>query len=444
MTEFGNSRISVVTEGGGIGALNLNATEKLLIFGRGDTTNGTVSANDPTRVAGSGELDATFGDGARITEALRDAAGNGQSFDVLFGVVPEQVAIVDQSITGGSGVLLDDAGAEVGVIEDTDLISVENTTAGAAESVVFRYEEPIDTTGLGTDEVAINPDTGDFAAGDSDDYTVDYEYLEWQDAFNSATGVIEPQEAGQWTVLSDSERIISDAVTSVVPLRQNQFKMVRVAGGAEANATSTAGDPEIDPGNYTDNITSESTFLFGPIREDRTQLRTALGAIGGTMASVPIGESILAESLNGVGDLVQQMPVPVQENLEDSDVISVSDFGSPTIEGNQSTSDAGRRQTFFTRRLADRLILGARAIARATRGQVGNPDTARQVENRLEDEIVDLVDQGLLEPNTGDDGAKFFVSATADPNDPKKLLVDFGFTPEGIIDTVEFTATVNT
>jgi hypothetical protein len=161
------------------------------------------------------------------------------------------------------------------------------------------------------------------------------------------------------------------------------------------------------------------------------------------MASRPLDESILAEPLNGVGDLVQQMPIPVQESLEDSDVISVSDFGSPTVEGNQSSSSSGRRQTFFTRRLADRLILAARAIARATRGDIANPDTAGRVENRLEDEIVELVDDGLLEPNT-DSETNFFVSANADPNDPKKLNVDFAFTPEGIVDTVEFSATVNT
>jgi hypothetical protein len=137
------------------------------------------------------------------------------------------------------------------------------------------------------------------------------------------------------------------------------------------------------------------------------------------------------------------MNVPTQEDLADNEVIPVSDFGSPAIEENLSTSDAGRRQTYFTRRLADRLILAARAIARAVRGDVANPDTAGLVENRLEDEIVSLVDDGLLEPNA-DDEQKFFVSAQADPNNPKRLIVDFGFTPEGIVDQVEFTATVST
>jgi len=436
MTDYGNSRISVTTTGGGIGALNLNATEKLVIFGRGDPANGTVSVNDPTRVNGPGELAATFGEDTRIADAMRDAAGNGQSFNVMYGVVPETTAVTAESVSGGSGTL-----GNVPIIEDTAEIAVQNTTAAQSESVVFRYESPPDTSSLNSDEVAINPDTGEVEAGDTDDYEVDYKYHDWQAAFDAAVDVIQPQEAGQWAVLSDSESVVSAAVTTANPLRTNQFKMVRVAGGAEPNATTADGDPKIDVGSYADNIDDGASYLFGPVREAGATT-TALGAIGGAMASVPLESSILAESLNGVSDLTQRMSVPDQESLEDAQVIPVSDFGSPTIEGNDSTSTAGRRQTFFTRRLADRLILAARAIARAVRGDIGNPETAGLVENRLEDEIVELVNEGLLEGNT-DSETNYFVSAAADDNNPNKLNVSFGFTPEGVVDTVEFTATIN-
>jgi len=374
MTEFGNSRISVTTQGGGIGALNLNVTEKLVIFGRGDPAGGTVTVNEPTQVTGPGQLDAVFGSDTRINEAMRGAAENGTAFSVMFGVVPEQVAVTDEQIAGGSGSL------ENIPIEDPSLIDIQNTTAGQSESVVFRYEDPIDTSILASGEVAINPDTGAVAAGDTDDYEVDYEYHEWQAAFDSASDVIEPQEAGQWCVLSDSESVVSDAVGAM---------------------------------------------------------------IGGVMSSTALSGSILSASLNGVSDLVQRMDVPTQEALTVKEVIPISDFGSPSIEANISTADAGRRQTFFTRRLADRLILAARAIAIAVRGDVASPNTVGFVQNRLEDEIISLVDDNLLEANS-DEQQKFFVSARTDPNDVSRLIVDFGFTPEGIVDQVEFTATVNT
>jgi len=436
MTDFGNSRISVTTQGGGIGALNLSATEKLVIFGRGDAANGTVSVNDPTRVNGPVEIEPTFGDGSRIGDAMRDAGANGQSFDAMFGVVPETVAVTAEAVSGGSDTLNNSP-----IIEDPAEITVQNTTAGQSESVVFRYESPPDDSSLGADEVAINPDTGEVEAGDTDDYEVDYKYHEWANAFDAAADVIQPQETGQWLVLSDSESVLSDAVAAANPLRTNQFKMIRVAGGAQPNATAADGGPKIDVATYSDSIADGATYLYGPVREDGART-TALGAIGGVMASAPLESCILTESLNGVVDLAQRMSVPTQEDLKDKQVIPVSDFGAPTIEGNNSTADAGRRQTFFTRRLADRLILAARAIARSVRGDTGTPETAGVIESRLEDEIIELVDEGLLRGNTGDETA-FFVSAEADDNNPNKLNVSFGFTPEGVVDTVEFTATIN-
>jgi hypothetical protein len=441
MTKFGNSRISVDVQEGGIGGLNLSTTDKLVIFGRGDPSTGSVSPNDPTRVSGPLQLEPTFGN-SRVADAMRDAGANGQSFDAMFGVLPERVAVSNELVSDGTGTLTDSDGDASPVIEDTDLIEIQNTTVGQSETAVFRYESPLDTSSLASGEVAINPDTGEVAAGDSDDYEVDYEYLEWEDAFNSATQIIRPQETGQWCVLSDSESVINDAVGAVTPLRENQFKMIRVIGGAEPNQT-VDGKPQISPTTYTDSVADAATFLFGPVRESSpSDVQTALGGIAGEMSSISINESIIGESVNSIGDLQQQMPIPTQEALKDLNVIALSNFGDVTIEGNTSTSDSTRRQTYFTRRLADRLILTARAIARTARGKVGTPPRAGQVQSRLEDEIVDLADQGLLEDNSGEE-TKFFVDARADPENARRLLVDFGFTPEGIVDQVQFSAVIN-
>jgi len=226
----------VTTQGGGIGALNLNAAEKLVIFGRGDPAGGTVNVNEPTQVAGPGQLDEVFGADTRINEAMRDAAGNGTAFSVMFGVVPEEVSVTAEAIAGGSGTL------DNIPIEDESLIDIQNTTAGQSESVVFRYENPIDTSGLASGEVAIDPSSGAVAAGDTDDYEIDYAYHEWQAAFDSAVDVIEPQEAGQWCVLSDSESVVSDAVASVSPLRENQHEIPILKRSLPLRAPQGIGD----------------------------------------------------------------------------------------------------------------------------------------------------------------------------------------------------------
>jgi len=439
MTTYGNtSRISVTTEGGGIGALNLDSVQKVVLFARGDPNAGSASTNDPTRVSGPGELESTFGADTDIVEQFRGAAANGVSYDVLYGVMPATQSATGEAIAGGSGTL-----GNTPIIEDAAEITVTNTTAGADETPVFRYESPPQTGSLADDEVAINPFTGEVEAGDADDCEVDYKWLDWQSSFEAATNVVQEQEEGLWYVRSESESAVSDAIATAAPLRENQWKMVRVAGDAEPNATQSDGSAEIDVGSYSDNLDDDALFVFGPVRQ-ATAAHAVSGGIAGVLGGVATTESILGQSLTGYGDLVQTLNVPDQEDLEDQGVIPISDAGAPSIESNLSTSTAtGWTRSYFARRLADRLILAARAIARAVRGDINNDSTTRLVEGRLGDEIIDLVDDGVLEPNSQSE-TNWYVTASEDPDNPRKLTVSFGFTPEGIVDTVEFSATIST
>jgi hypothetical protein len=350
--------------GGGIGALNLDAQQKLVIYAPGDPANGTASINDPTQVSGPGELADTFGgEDTEIVQAIRQAAGNGVSFDVIFGIMPEET---------------------------------------------------------GTD-----PDVYD-----------------WQSAFDAGTDVIAEQETGQWWVESQKESVVSDAIATVTPLRQNQFKMVRVGAPAEPNTTDANGNDIYDAGAYSDNLDDSALFVFAPLQQINEPV-TGGGAVAGVLASRTLRSTLIGETLNGVGDLNQQLSVPEQETLESKGVIPISDAGAPTIESNLSTSSATDfTRSYFVRQLADRLILAARAIGQATRGRIANDNTTRLIENRLEDEIIALVDDGLLEPN-GDE-TNFFVQASEDPNNNRKINVSFGFSPEGVVDTLEFDATINT
>lgn len=439
MTTYGNSRISVEVTGGGIGALNLDAEQKLVIFAPGDPNSGTAQTNDPTRVSGSRELESAFGSDTELEEAMRRAAGNGVPYSLMYGVMPAKQSVSGETISGGSGTL-----GNGPIIEDAAEITVTNTTTSTEQTVVFRYESPPDTSSLADDEVAIDPHDVEFEAGDSDDYEIDYKYYDWESAFDSATGVIQEQESGTWWIESEAESVVNDADAAVTPLRENQWKMVRVGGAAEPNATADDGTAQIAVSDYTDNLDSDSLFVFAPTREANTDF-TAGGAIGGVLASAGLSDTLITETLTGVGDLVQTLNVPDQITLdEDNGVIPISDVGAPSIESNTSTStETDWNRTYFARQLADHLILGANAIGNATRGRINNDNTTRLVENRLGDEIIDLIDQGLLEPNS-DDETNWFVSATEDENDNQEINVEFGFTPEGVVKTLTYSTTINT
>jgi len=437
MTTYGNpSRISVDVEGGGIGALDLDTVQKVVLFGRGDPSSGSAQTNDPTRVSSGGELAETFGADTQLVELARGAAGNGVSYDLLYGVMPEQINTTDT--IASEQATLDTAP----IVEDASLVTVTNTVSSTEQTPVWRYELPIDTPDIGAEEVAINPLTGDVWTGSTDEHEFEYEYLDWQAAFDSASQVIQEQEDGLWYVRSEAESVLTDAIATAAPLRESQWKMIRVAGDAEPNMTAADGSAQIDVGSYEASLDDDALFVFGPVRQ-ATSEGPVSGGLAGVLGSRSLDESILGASLTGYGSLDQTLPVPDQEALESAGVIPLSNTGAPTIEGNLSTSTAtDYTRSYFIRRLADRLILAARAIARAVRGDVNNDRTERVVEGRLGDEIVDLIDDGLLEPNTQTE-RNWFVDATQDAQNPRKLEVSFGFTPEGIVDTVTFDATVS-
>ena len=407
MTIYGNtSRVSVDVSGGGIAGVSGGGLDKVVIFARGNPSQGSGEPNEPISVSGPGQLEAQFGSETPIVEYFRQASGNGVGYSQIWGVMPSEESVTDEDVTGGGEGADHTNGSEIAnapLIEDESLITFEDDT-GTELTIEFRYETNKDSTnsdftGLSpdTDTVFINPRTGEWVADAADNYTISYSYNDWQSAFDSATGVIEEQEVGEWLVGVDSESVVNDAITTANPLRTAEWKMVRVFGLARPNLTSEQNTGHINVGDYTDSLDSESAFVFGPTRlEDQTL--TVGGAITGLAAGNSIDEPILGDALSGVGSLDQTLNVPDQESLEESQVIPLSNRGAPMIEGNGSTStDTSWLKTFFSVRVADRLVLAARAVAKATRGQLNSDATETNVEQQLSDEIEDLIGENVLQ-----------------------------------------------
>jgi hypothetical protein len=452
MTEYGNpSRVSVDLSGGNIIGIAGSEQQKAVLFSRGDPNAGTVEANDPTKVSGPGELSSTFGEGEPINEQFRKAAGNGKPYSMMWGVVPEETTVSNEQLTGGSDGSSHTDGSKISnapIIEDKSLITVEDDTSNTV-TVSFRYETNMDDTNSdftslspGNDEMFINPRTGEWIAGSSDTYNISYDYADWQSAFDSATEIIKEQEVGEWLIDSGSDAIVGQASATVKPLRENQWKMVRVMGTARPNVSGVDDDPHYDPTSYTDSQENGYTFLFAPERvagEDTS----VIGAVGGAASSSAITNPIIGATLTGVQNVNQTLTVPEQESMEDAGVIPVSNSGSPTIEGNTATEvSGGWKKTYFSRRVGDQLLLGARAIAKATRGRLNNDNTETIVEQEISDEIVEMIDDGILRPNT-EENQRWYVNADQAEDNARELQVSLGFTPTGVVDKVTINATIN-
>lgn len=436
MTTYGNpSRVSVDVTGGAISAVDGATEQKVVVFARGDPNNGSAQVNDPTKVVGQSRLDDVFGADTDIEEQIRDLNANGVDFDLIWGVMPSTISVAAESVSGGSGTL-----GNAPIIEDAAEITVRNTTDSQDETPVFRYESPPATSGLASDEVAINPNSGEIESGNTDDYEIDYKYLDWQSAFDSATGVVEEQEFGHWAVNTEAQTVIDSAQQTVEPLRTNEWKMITVSGLVQPNSSLDPGVPSIDTAAYSDTLDSEELFLIGPTRSDGTKVT---GAVSGVMAGNSVDNTIIGEELSDIGALDQTLTVPEQEALENENVIPLSNSGSVAVEGNFATSESTDiLWTYFSRRVSDFLLLAARAIAKTARGQLNSDNTEDIVEQRLNDEIFDLIDRNVLLPNSEQE-RRWYVNVDQDDNNRRELNIDFGFTPTGVVDIVTVNQTIN-
>ncbi|SEO71554.1 hypothetical protein SAMN05216388_101786 [Halorientalis persicus] len=439
MAIYGNtSRVSVDVSGGAITAVNIGDQDKLVIFARGDPNSGTAQTNDPTQVSGPQAAAAAFGEDTALTEAIRDAAANGVGYASIWGVMPATQSATGEAIAGGSGTL-----GNTPIIEDVAEITATNTTDGVEADVAFRYNDPV-AEPSSEQTVHINPFEGIVEAGDSDEYEIDYKWLDWQSAFDAATGVIQEQEHGEWRVHSEAESVVADAISTVRPLRESEWKMIRVSAAAQPNTNSSATPPEahFDATGYTDGLDNDALFLTAPERRPGSDSLVG-GAVAGQMAGTSIDEPILGNALTGVTDLTQTLTVPEQTDLANSGVIPISASGSPALEDNVSTStETDWTRDFFTARLRDQLVLTARAIGRAARGRLNNDTVETLVQERLADELIDLIEDGVLEPNT-DDETRWYTNAEQDATNPKKLDISFGFSPVGVVGTVDVDMTIN-
>lgn len=431
----------VILEAGSIQGIEVGAAEKLVIFGRGDTNNGTAQTNDPTQVTSTGDAENKFGDDSELTRALKLAIGNGANTGYLYGVSTAYQSVNGEAIAGGSGTL-----GNVPIVEDLGEISVQNTTdAQAADNVEFRYDSPPTAPGS-ANEVHINPLTGEVEAGDGDDYEVDYKYADWSSAFDSADMVLNEGESGVYVALSDAEDVASTLYSKATSLRDPDYKMVKAFAGAMPNDNSgeTPPTPIYDTGNFSDALDSLAGFSIAPARQDDTT-DTVLGAVGGLAAGNDLTNPIYNDAITdvdletGVND-EGRLTHAERTNLRDAHVIPLRAEGSITLDGSLSTDEQQLWEVDFqTLRVVDRCALIVREIGRVIRGQLDNEGTGEIAAEEAQAQLEDLADDGLLLDNSGDETNLYVREADTEQG---TIALDMGVTPVQAVETFEATITI--
>jgi len=442
--------IEVTLEGGTIQGVEVGEEEKLVIFGRGDTGNGSAQTNEYKQVQSGQDAETFFGAGSELAKALKDALSNGANSAYLYGVMPATQSVTDEDITGGGDAADSTGGSAIGnapLIEDTNEITVEDDT-GTVMTVKFAYSDVAGMPAPGADEIFINPLTGAWKADTADNYNIDYKYLDWSTAFDAADMVLNEGESGVYWALSDAESVGSTLAGKAEQLRDPDYKMVKSCSFAQPNDNTSESppDPMFDTGAYTDGIDSLPHFLFAPGRQEDT-VETVGGALGGLTAGNALENPIYGDHIEGV-DLETgkndeaRLTHSERSDLRSAYVIPLKNEGAIEVDGSLSTYEQANWETDFqTVRVIDRAVLLVRAVGQAIRGDLDTDGADEIAAEEAQARLEDLADRGLLKANTRDE-TNLYVRPAGDDTQGT-IALEVGVTPIQAVETFKTTITIN-
>lgn len=431
----------VTLEAGAISGINIGAEEKLVIFARGDPSSGSAQTNSPTKITSKTEAEDAFGEGTHLTKLLKQAIDNGANASFLWGVMPATQSVTGETFAATQSISL----ANSPIIEDETEITVRDTVESVDLDLEFRYVSPPSTPTDGN-TAFIRSQSSEIETDESSDYEVDYKYLTWSEAFNSADPIVNEGESGVYWAGTDSESVASTLFSKAESLRDPSYKMVKAGAGAPPNDNTeeTPPDPDYDTAGYSDNLDSLPGFLFAPARQDDTT-DTLLGAAAGIAAGNDLTNPIRGDQLSGVTvesgvDDNALLDFGERDALRGSQVIPIKQEGSIRLDGSISTyTEASWITDFQTVRVIDRAILVVYAVAEQIKNTLDTPGKDEIAAEEAQGQLEEMAQEGLLVPNNSDETNLFVRPAESDQGE---IVLEIGVTPIQAVKTFRTTITI--
>lgn len=441
---YGNTPGTQVTiEGGSVQGIQVGAEEKVVIFANGDPSVGSHSSNDPRQVESLTEVENQFGPGSDVAEVFADTRANGANVEggYVYVVVPTQTTVSNEAFTSVQSFTL----ANAPIVEDLSLITVTDTAAATDLTVEFRYQSPPPTP-TNSDTAFINPYTGEVETDNSTDYEVDYDYLDWQGALDSADGVVQEDESATYIVNSPAESVASDALVKAENLRDPNYKMVKVVAGAEPNADSSESppDPIYDLNAYSDGLDSLPGFAVVPCVQNDSTL-TNLGAVAGRVAGNALTNPVRGENLRDVTvetgkNNEGRLTFAERQTARDKQLIPLRGGENPSMDGSLSTDTNETWETDIqTVRVIDRVVIIIKQIADAFLNKLDLSNRDELAAQAAQSELENLADDGLLVGNTPNETNLYVQPASSSQGE---IALEAGITPVQAVETFDVEVTV--
>ena len=321
--------------------VNVNAAALVGLVGQADLANGTANANQVYTVTTPVKARTLFGQGSMLAENCVDALTEGAY--PVFAAAPERIEVTGEDLSGlgsTSGTLANAPGPE-------NASDYSFTVDSTSKTAVITYDDP-STKSPGTDEVYVNPVTGEFEldAAPSTSGSVDYHYFDYP----SATDALYAEEADRVDVvgvLNENSDAVDDAHQTALEY-VNRYEFTVVIAGAAPRIASTS--------TFSNSYDTSRLQLIYPSRNADDE--SIIGAYLGLRAALGINNSPMWKRLQTQKDLAVTLSQGDQRNLVGEKVVPLADEsrGARIIEDLTCVSDSNSEEDAM-RQVLHRLIV---------------------------------------------------------------------------------------
>ena len=405
--------------GGGTIAVSTAFARDIGIVGGMDVDEGTAEPGEVHELRSISVAEELFGENSELARAVRAAISNGVRTVQAVGV-PETTATETF------------ASDDTGVLENTPLFDphvhpdheIEVSVGLDTFEAVMVYEDPVPAD-VGADEVHINPITGAWAAETADDYEFTYDY----GTYSASIDAVADRTPRILTVLTESMDVANDLAQTLTS-RAQDFDFTHGLTGAQ---------PELDPQEYEILMDDPRMSVVAPARSYQDdglteQVRT-IAAVGGHIASLPLGSSSTYDSLSGLTGLEKSFTPSEAGALIDNRVLPVMRDGRILIVKDMTTSSDVRFERVYANEIVDEATELSHLISQQFIGDLNTPANRGDLDESHRTAYLEMVEDRppLL------DNFSVNVEEGADPN---SVNITIGLDVVNVIDTIDVTIVV--
>jgi hypothetical protein len=434
MVTYGTTTIpsdQITVQAGGTVAISAAFDNSIGLIGGYDSANGSATGGTVVTVDSPSDAQNKFGDESELYEAVKLAFDNGAATVKALPVTETAVTGEDPS-SGTSGELANAPVMDPNIHDEHDITDQNGNTVNVS------YEVAAETVS-GT-EAYVNPVNGNFKGDGNTTYLIDYTYGDYSTA--ELTKMVD-ESPRIVCALTENETVLSDLVGEINSTATDFDFMHAVGGAVPAQLdgdTATSTEASNYASNYSDSQDERRLSLVaaprGYIDDDNVDMERTASAVGGYLASLPLGISATNDSISGFQTLRTPLQPSDAGNLIDEQVLPLIDYPPITIAKDMTTSTEPKFERVYAMQVIDEATEASHLISRefvgdqntvTNRAQLAT--THRNTYNSFRSDSPPLLDE-------------FTVSVRQDSIDENKVNVEIGLDVVDVMDTIDMTITV--